>query len=46
MGLASDMRTLYHLTCKRVRGTSHQERLEAFYRHQAAGYRGWSRKSC
>ena len=38
MGLASDLRTLYNLTCKRVRGNSHQERLEAFYRHQADGY--------
>jgi S-adenosylmethionine-diacylgycerolhomoserine-N-methlytransferase len=38
MGIASDLRTLYSLTCKRVRGSSHQERLEAFYRHQAEGY--------
>jgi S-adenosylmethionine-diacylgycerolhomoserine-N-methlytransferase len=38
MGFASDLRTLYNLTCKRVRGNSHQERLEAFYQHQADGY--------
>ena len=38
MGLASDLRILYHMTCERVRGNSHQERLEAFYRHQADGY--------
>jgi S-adenosylmethionine-diacylgycerolhomoserine-N-methlytransferase len=38
MSLASDLRILYRLTCTRVRGESHQDRLEAFYRHQAAGY--------
>jgi len=38
MGLASDLRTLYNLTLRRARGNSHQERLEAFYRHQADGY--------
>jgi S-adenosylmethionine-diacylgycerolhomoserine-N-methlytransferase len=38
MGIASDLRILYNLTCKRIRGNSHQERLEAFYRHQADGY--------
>jgi S-adenosylmethionine-diacylgycerolhomoserine-N-methlytransferase len=38
MGLASDLRILYNLTFKRVHGHSHQERLEAFYRHQAGDY--------
>lgn len=38
MGIASDLRTLYRLAFQRVRGRDHQERLEAFYRHQAAGY--------
>jgi S-adenosylmethionine-diacylgycerolhomoserine-N-methlytransferase len=38
MPLTSDLRTLYHLAFKSVRGGSHQERLEAFYRHQADGY--------
>ena len=38
MGLVSDLRILYRLTCTRVRGESHQDRLEAFYRHQATGY--------
>lgn len=38
MGFVSDLRILYHLTCKRVRGKNHQERLEAFYQHQADGY--------
>jgi S-adenosylmethionine-diacylgycerolhomoserine-N-methlytransferase len=34
----SDLRTLYHLTFTRVRGGTHQERLESFYRGQADGY--------
>jgi S-adenosylmethionine-diacylgycerolhomoserine-N-methlytransferase len=38
MRLVSDLRILYQLTCKRVRGHTHQERLEAFYQHQASGY--------
>ena len=38
MSLTSDLRILYHLTCTRVRGKTHQERLEAFYHHQADGY--------
>lgn len=38
MGLVSDLRTLYSLTFKRVRGGTHQERLESFYGHQADGY--------
>ena len=38
MGLVSDLRILYRLTCTRVGGASHQDRLEAFYRHQASGY--------
>jgi S-adenosylmethionine-diacylgycerolhomoserine-N-methlytransferase len=38
MGLASDLRILYRLAFQRVKGRDHQERLEAFYRHQAAGY--------
>jgi S-adenosylmethionine-diacylgycerolhomoserine-N-methlytransferase len=38
MGLTSDLRILYNLTCKRVRGKSHQERLESFYHHQADDY--------
>jgi S-adenosylmethionine-diacylgycerolhomoserine-N-methlytransferase len=36
--LSDDLRILYHLTFGRVRGASHEERLEAFYRHQADGY--------
>ena len=44
MGLASDLRVLYNLTCKRIRGNTHQERLEAFYRHQAEGYDDFRRR--
>jgi S-adenosylmethionine-diacylgycerolhomoserine-N-methlytransferase len=38
MSFASDLRILYNLTFKRIRGTSHQERLESFYQHQADDY--------
>src|SRR5262245_6209201 len=38
MTIASDLRTLYNLTFRRVRGRDHQERMEAFYQHQAAAY--------
>ena len=44
MGIASDLRTLYNLTLRRVRGRDHQERLEAFYAHQAAGYDDFRRR--
>ncbi|WP_339912098.1 class I SAM-dependent methyltransferase [Symmachiella dynata] len=36
--LFRDLKTLFHLTLSRVRGTSHSERLESFYGPQAAGY--------
>src|SRR5262245_18811775 len=38
MGLKTDLRTLYSLAFKRVRGGTHQERLESFYGNQAEGY--------
>lgn len=38
MGLTSDLRVLYHLCFSRVKGNSHAERLEAFYRHQSDAY--------
>jgi S-adenosylmethionine-diacylgycerolhomoserine-N-methlytransferase len=44
MGLVSELRTLYHLTCTRVRGASHAERLESFYRGQAEGYDAFRRR--
>jgi len=36
--LLSDLKTLYYLTAQPVRGDSHAERLESFYRAQASGY--------
>jgi len=44
MGIASDLRTLYHVVFKRARGSTHQERLESFYRGQAAGYDDFRRR--
>ena len=38
MGLLQDAATLRRLLFTRVRGDSHRERLDAFYRGQAAGY--------
>jgi S-adenosylmethionine-diacylgycerolhomoserine-N-methlytransferase len=38
MGLASDLRVLYHLAVTPVRGATHAERLEAFYRDQSGAY--------
>jgi S-adenosylmethionine-diacylgycerolhomoserine-N-methlytransferase len=38
MGLASDLRILYHLAFKRVRGRDHAARMESFYAGQAQGY--------
>lgn len=38
MSLASEIKTLYHLTLSPIRGATHAERLESFYRKQAASY--------
>jgi S-adenosylmethionine-diacylgycerolhomoserine-N-methlytransferase len=38
MGLASDLRVLYRLAFAPVRGGSHGDRLEAFYRDQRGAY--------
>ena len=38
MGLLSDMKVLYHLVLKPVRGGTHAERLESFYSGQAQAY--------
>ncbi len=38
MGLASDLRVLYHMAVTPVRGSTHAERLEAFYRDQSGAY--------
>jgi S-adenosylmethionine-diacylgycerolhomoserine-N-methlytransferase len=38
MSLLGDLKVLYHLAFKPVRGRSHQERLESFYGGQAEAY--------
>ncbi len=38
MALFADLRVLYHLVLKPVRGKSHADRMESFYRGQAAAY--------
>lgn len=38
MGFASDLKILYHLALKPVRGRDHAARLESFYGGQAEGY--------
>jgi S-adenosylmethionine-diacylgycerolhomoserine-N-methlytransferase len=38
MSLAQDLKVLYHLACKPVRGETHAERLESFYSGQAGAY--------
>ena len=41
MALASDLRVLYHLLLKPVRGADHAARMESFYAGQAAAYDGF-----
>ncbi|MEO8497214.1 MAG: class I SAM-dependent methyltransferase, partial [Planctomycetota bacterium] len=38
MGLLSDLRILYHLALKPVRGNNHAARMESFYSGQADAY--------
>jgi len=38
MGLISDLKILYRMAVKPIRGRTHQERLESFYSGQARGY--------
>lgn len=44
MSLFSDLRVLYHLALKPVRGDSHAERLESFYAGQAGAYDDFRRR--
>lgn len=44
MGRLSDLRVLYHLIFKRVRGASHADRLESFYGGQAQAYDDFRRR--
>jgi len=38
VGLASDLKIIYHMAVHPIRGGSHKERLESFYSGQASGY--------
>lgn len=40
----ADLRILWHLAVRRVRGRTHEERLESFYSGQAAGYDAFRRR--
>lgn len=40
----ADLRTLYHLALKPVRGKTHSERLESFYRGQSGTYDSFRRR--
>jgi S-adenosylmethionine-diacylgycerolhomoserine-N-methlytransferase len=42
--LLTDLKTLYHLAVKPVRGNTHAERLESFYAGQAAQYDSFRRR--
>ncbi|MCL4192404.1 MAG: class I SAM-dependent methyltransferase [Thermoguttaceae bacterium] len=44
MTLPSDLRVLYHLAFKSVRGSDHADRMEAFYSGQAAAYDDFRRR--
>jgi S-adenosylmethionine-diacylgycerolhomoserine-N-methlytransferase len=44
MGLTSDLRVLYNLAFTRVRGATHGERLDSFYRAQAGDYDAFRRR--
>lgn len=44
MGLTSDMKVLYHLAFKKVRGETHAQRMENFYGGQADDYDGFRKR--
>jgi len=44
MSIASDLRTLWHLAFKPVRGHDHAARLESFYQGQAESYDGFRQR--
>ena len=44
MSFLSDLRILYHMVAKPVRGKDHAARLESFYSGQAAGYDDFRRR--
>ncbi len=44
MSFIADMKILYHMLLRPVRGDSHAERMESFYGDQAAGYDDFRRR--
>src|SRR5262245_42441573 len=44
MGLAADLKILYHLALKPVRGKDHAARMESFYAGQAESYDDFRRR--
>jgi S-adenosylmethionine-diacylgycerolhomoserine-N-methlytransferase len=44
MSILTDLKTLYHLTLTPIRGKSHAERLDSFYRNQAGDYDGFRKR--
>ena len=44
MGFFADMKILYHMLLKPVRGDSHAERMESFYGGQAEAYDDFRRR--
>jgi len=44
VSLASDLRVLYHMALRPIRGKSHQDRLESFYSGQAEAYDDFRRR--
>lgn len=44
MGILAEIKTLYHITLKPVRGANHQARLESFYAGQAEDYDRFRRR--
>ena len=44
MSLASDLKILYHLALRPIRGANHAERMESFYQGQAEAYDSFRRR--
>lgn len=42
--LLVQLKVLYHMLLSPVRGDTHQDRLESFYKHQATGYDAFRKK--
>ena len=42
--IITQLKVLYHMLLSPVRGETHQDRLESFYKHQATGYDAFRKK--